>query len=106
MSGKLDQSLDEILSTQRRTAGRRRSVRRPAGQPVKPAPVGGIHKTARPVRSASAKTAPTKAVGSVGISKVVVSNMVRSYLSLALRPAANPSQPKDVSEAQIKVCYR
>lgn len=78
MSGKLDQSLDEILSTQRRNAaGRRRSMRRPAGQPAKAAPVGGIQKTAKPVRGNAAKPAPTKANGVIGESKIVVSNLVR-----------------------------
>jgi len=79
MSGKLDQSLDEILSTQRRGAGNRRSTRRTAGQPAKAAPVGGIHKAARPVRGAATKAAPAKAAGVIGTSKVVVSNMVRPH---------------------------
>jgi len=89
MSGKLDKSLDEILSNQRQTAGRRRSARRPSGQPAKASPVGGIQKNAKPVRGAATKAALTKATGAIGSSKVVVSNM-----------------PKDVSEVQIKVCYR
>ena len=81
MSGKLDQSLDEILSTQRRNnAGRRRSVRRSASGPVKPAPVGGIQKNAKPARGNAGKPAPTKAAGAIGESKVVVSNLVSSHL--------------------------
>ncbi|KAI0970789.1 hypothetical protein F4678DRAFT_103114 [Xylaria arbuscula] len=85
-NGKLDQPLDEIISTQRRTVGgRRRSQRRPAGRPVAAAPVGGVQKTSRQPRNAAAKQAPTKAAGGNGESKVVVSNL-----------------PKDVNEAQIK----
>ncbi|KAI2632075.1 RNA recognition domain-containing protein [Hypoxylon sp. NC1633] len=86
MSGKLDQSLDEILSTQRRTAGgRRRGLRRPAGRPATSAPVGGVQKTSRQPRTATAKQAPAKGAGAYGESKVVVSNL-----------------PKDVNESQIK----
>ncbi|TPX17055.1 uncharacterized protein E0L32_012289 [Thyridium curvatum] len=85
MSGKLDQSLDEILSTQRRSAGRRRSTRRSTGQPARAAPVGGIQKNTKPARGNTSKTAPAKAAGATGVSKIVVSNL-----------------PKDVSESQIK----
>lgn len=108
-SGKLDQSLDEILTSQRRTAGRRRSTRRPAGRPAAAAaPVGGIQKAGKAVRGNAAKPAPNKGVGGIG-SKIMVSNLV-SYYDPIRRPvqgaAADPSQPKDVSEPQIKVCYR
>lgn len=82
MSGKLDQSLDEILSTQRR-GGQRRSQRRSAGRATT-APVGGIHKTTRPARPSAAKAAPAKVLTS-GESKIIVSNL-----------------PKDVTEPQIK----
>ncbi|KAI0799901.1 hypothetical protein GGR55DRAFT_471906 [Xylaria sp. FL0064] len=85
-SGKLDQPLDEIISTQRRAVGgRRRSQRRTAGRPVAAAPVGGVQKTSRQPRNAATKQAPAKAAGGNGESKVVVSNL-----------------PKDVNEAQIK----
>lgn len=91
MSGKLDQSLDEILSNQRRAAGqqRRRSTRRviTTSRPTPTAPAGGIHK-ARPLRNAS-KSAPAKAFGAVGESKIMVSNL-----------------PKDVSEGQIKEYFQ
>ncbi|KAL1901444.1 RNA-binding RNA annealing protein [Sporothrix stenoceras] len=84
MSSKLDQSLDDILSNQRKTAGnnRRRSGRRSNG-PAKPAPSGGVQKNTKPARGN--KSAPSKPQGVVGESKIVVSNL-----------------PKDVSEAQIK----
>ncbi|KAJ9158360.1 RNA annealing protein [Coniochaeta hoffmannii] len=88
MSGKLDQSLDEILSTQRKAAGRR-STRRAGGRPAAPAaPAGGIKKNVKPARNA-AKPTPAKGSGLVGESKIMVSNM-----------------PKDVSEAQIKEYFQ
>jgi len=80
MSGKLDKSLDEILSSSRTrgggaAAGRRRSQRRSAGRPTTASPVGGIQKTAKPARTAAAKTAPIKGAGRID-SKVIVSNLV------------------------------
>ncbi|KAI1769660.1 RNA recognition domain-containing protein [Hypoxylon sp. FL1150] len=87
MSGKLDQSLDEILSTQRRVAGGRRrgTGRRSAGRPATTAPVGGVQKTSKQSRATANKQTPAKAAGGHGESKVVVSNL-----------------PKDVNENQIK----
>ncbi|KAL2759655.1 hypothetical protein ACRALDRAFT_1060337 [Sodiomyces alcalophilus JCM 7366] len=86
MSGKLDQSLDEILSTRRRSAGsRRRSQRQPAGRPATTAPVGGVQKTSRAARTAVNKPAPAKATPHTGESKIIVNNL-----------------PKDVNEQQIK----
>lgn len=82
MSGKLDQSLDEILSTQRRAAGGRRGgnrLRRPAGRPATTAPVGGVQKTSRQTRAAATKQTPAKAAGGHGESKVVVSNLVSFF---------------------------
>ncbi|KAI0131079.1 hypothetical protein F4814DRAFT_404756 [Daldinia grandis] len=85
MSGKLDQSLDEIVSTQRRVVGKgRQNPRRSTRRPATTAPVGGVQKTSRQPRAAAAKQIPAKATGS-GESKVVVSNL-----------------PKDVNEGQIK----
>ncbi|KAK3315012.1 hypothetical protein B0H66DRAFT_330518 [Apodospora peruviana] len=89
MSGKLDQSLDEILSTQRRTVKKGRVTRRtPAGaRPATTAPAGGIQKN-KPARNAG-KPTPAKGSGLVGESKIVVSNL-----------------PKDVSEGQIKEYFQ
>ena len=95
MSGKLDKPLDEIVSAQRRSAGRRRSLRPRAGRPATTAPVGGIQKTTKPARGAAAKAAPAKAAAISGESKVIVSNLELTFV-----------QPKDVSEQQIKVCFR
>lgn len=81
MSGKLDQSLDEILSTQRKAAGRR-SSRRSAGRPAAPAaPAGGVKKNVKPARNAG-KPTPAKGSGLVGESKIVVSNMVSTTRTL------------------------
>ncbi|KAK4458813.1 hypothetical protein QBC42DRAFT_275851 [Cladorrhinum samala] len=91
MSGKLDQSLDEILSSQRKNQqGRRKSQRRSVGanRPTTAAPAGGIQKTTKPARNAT-KAATGKGAGIVGESKIVVSNL-----------------PKDVSEAQIKEYFQ
>ena len=74
MSGKLDQSLDEIALSRR--GGQRRSSRRTAGRPTTTAPVGGISKGARQARGGAAnKPAPAKAPIS-GDSKIIVSNLV------------------------------
>jgi hypothetical protein len=81
MSGKLDQSLDEILSSQRKTAGHRRPARRSAGRPAATAPVGGVQKTSKPVRNNAAKPAPAKTARAAGESKVIVSNLVCSPAS-------------------------
>jgi THO complex subunit 4 len=86
MSGKLDQSLDEIATAQRRTSTRRRGApRRSSGRPAAAAPVGGIQKNTKPARGAANKAAPAKAIATTGDSKVIVSNL-----------------PRDVTEKQIK----
>ncbi|GJC85725.1 RNA recognition domain-containing protein containing protein [Colletotrichum tofieldiae] len=88
MSGKLDQSLDEILSTQRRSAGgpgRRSQRRSTGGRPAAAAPVGGVQKTSKPARAAANKPNAAKPAQGTGDSKVIVSNL-----------------PKDVNEQQIK----
>ncbi|KAK3989785.1 hypothetical protein QBC44DRAFT_77664 [Cladorrhinum sp. PSN332] len=91
MSGKLDQSLDEILSSQRKNQqGRRKSQRRSVGanRPTPTAPTGGIQKSTKPARNAT-KPSAGKGAGLIGESKIVVSNL-----------------PKDVSEAQIKEYFQ
>jgi THO complex subunit 4 len=83
MSGKLDQSLDEIATTQRRAAGNRRNPRRSAARaaPAPAAPVGGVKKNTKPARNAGAKAGPVKAAVARGESKVIVSNLVCITLS-------------------------
>lgn len=88
MSGKLDQSLDEILSTRRTSARRGRGHRAPAtGKPAgftTAAPVGGVRKTTRPTRMNARATVPTGPATGNGESKIIVSNLVRPYLSRQL----------------------
>lgn len=106
MSGKLDKSLDEILSTQRRTGGGRRNPARrttTGRKPATSAPAGGIQKTTKTARNA-VKPPPAKVSGATGESKIMVSNLVRGNISTNARISANKSKPKDVSEPQIKVC--
>ena len=103
MSGKLDQSLDEILSSRRKTAGRGGRGGRRVGNGTKAAaaaPVGGIRKNTRGAKTAPAKIPSGPAAGS-GESKIIVSNLVRlrglfivlQYLTfLALRCERGPDQ--------------
>ena len=109
MSGKLDKPLDEIVSAQRRSAGRRRPQRRSVGDSAS-GPVGGIRKPSRAIRGAVAKPAPAKAAFATGESKIIVSNLVSvACIRIATNAAVAdvpPLQPKDVSEQQIKVCFR
>merc|ERR1712000_726626 len=88
MSGRLDKSLDEIISTQRTSTGRgrgRRGGRRTTqtGKPATVAAVGGIKKATKSTRN-PVKTIPTGPSGS-GEGKVMVSGF-----------------PKDISEIMIK----
>ena len=83
MSAKLDQSLDDIVSTKRvarRGRGRGRSGRRVVSSRVKAvAPVGGIRKTAKTTKGAVVSAIPTgPASGNAGESKIIVSNLVGS----------------------------
>ncbi|KEF55506.1 uncharacterized protein A1O9_08256 [Exophiala aquamarina CBS 119918] len=84
MSGRLDQSLDSIIDSQKKQ--KREARRRKVGKPqATAAPVGGVKKSTRPVKSAIKPTAG--ALAQSKSSKIVVSGL-----------------PHDVNEAQIKVC--
>ncbi|KAJ2895506.1 hypothetical protein MKZ38_006409 [Zalerion maritima] len=86
MTGKLDKSLDEILSSSRAGGRARRSTRRGAGgRPAASAPVGGVQKTTKLARNANIKNTPAKAAGGSHESKIMISNL-----------------PKDVAENMIK----
>lgn len=78
MSGKLDQALDDIVSSTRQRGGARRTQRRSAGGPAAAAPIGGVRKTARPARNAAAKAPGARGPVPSGDSKVIVSNLVSS----------------------------
>ena len=70
MSGRLDQSLDSIIDSQKK-AKREQQRRR---KPIKKAPIGGVKKAVKPV-----KPAVKPAGGSAGqpqASKIVVSGLV------------------------------
>lgn len=82
MSGKLDKSLDEIISTQRKTSvrgrgGRRGGRRVGAGNTATVAPVGGIKKNLRQARGA-AKSVPTGPKGGEG--RILVSGFVSLHI--------------------------
>jgi THO complex subunit 4 len=79
MSSKLDQSLAEIQSASRKSAGRRRNAPR-ASRPAA-APVGGIAKSTKPARGAGKATQPTKASPVSGDSKIIVSGLVSLMFS-------------------------
>lgn len=74
MSGRLDQSLDSIIDSQKKAKreGRHRKVGKRAGVT---APVGGIKKTTKPVKSAIKPVAG--ATSQPKSSKIVVSGLVR-----------------------------
>ena len=108
MSGKLDQSLDEILSSRRQSARRGRGGRRgsTSAKATVSAPVGGIKKNTRTVRGGVRAAVINGPAAVNGDSKIIVSNLV-SNATLCLGDAlanTSPSQPPDVSEVQIKVC--
>ena len=87
MSGKLDQSLDEILSTNKRSVIRgkgrgRRRASQPGRAAATAAPVGGVKKNAKPVKG-TVKAVPTGPSAATGDSRIQVSNLVswrRIYL--------------------------
>ncbi|OAP62922.1 hypothetical protein AYL99_02149 [Fonsecaea erecta] len=82
MSGRLDQSLDSIIDSQKKA--KREARRRKVGKSTGPtAPVGGVKKATRPVKSAIKPS--TGAASQSRSSKIVVSGL-----------------PFDVNEAQIK----
>ena len=74
MSGRLDQSLDSIIDTQKKAKRDVQRRRKPGKPATVAAPVGGIRKSTKPVRSAI-----KPAVGSAQqsrASKIVVSGLV------------------------------
>lgn len=107
MSGNLDKSLDEILSTRRNTARRGRARRAPnATRKTTAAPVGGVSKAARNAPKPAGKSSvPSGQASGNGESKIIVSNLVSSpHPHIDLEQLLILSQPPDVNEAQIKVC--
>jgi hypothetical protein len=76
MSGRLDQSLDSIIDSQKK-AKRDSRRRKPVGTKARAAPVGGVKKAIKPtksaVKSAAGAAAPTQP------SKIVVSGLVCNH---------------------------
>lgn len=106
MSGNLDKSLDEILSTRRNTARRGRARRAPnTTRKTTAAPVGGVSKAARNAPKPAGKTSvPSGPSSGHGESKIIVSNLVGSQHSHAFQWLLTLLKPPDVNEVQIKVC--
>ncbi|KAL9120264.1 MAG: hypothetical protein Q9187_003180 [Circinaria calcarea] len=92
MSGKLDQSLDEILNTRREGARRARGRGgRRAPNPARKstaAPVDGVKKSTRAVKPAAKPSMPNGSAAGNGESKIIVNNL-----------------PVDIDERQIKLAY-
>ena len=91
MSGKLDQSLDQIMTDSKAVRGGRKGgkprPRRAAATKAKAAisaPTGGVRKSQRSVKAPAPVAA---ALATARESKIIVSNL-----------------PEDVTEGQIKVC--
>lgn len=78
MSEKLDQSLDEILSTRRKSARRGGRGGRRAPNPTKAtvAPIGGIKKNTKAARGTVKTGVPSGPSAGSGDSKIIVSNLV------------------------------
>lgn len=82
MSGKLDQSLDEILSSRRHSArrvGRGANRNTNASKRNVAPPVGGVkknHITTRNARGAGRQVVPSGPADGAGASKIIVSNLV------------------------------
>ena len=79
MSGKLDQSLDDILKDRRQNVRRPRGGRRAAKAGIRSitskAPVGGVKKITKAIKAPGKSNVPTGPAGSVE-SKIIVSNLV------------------------------
>jgi hypothetical protein len=81
MSGRLDQSLDSIIDSQKKAKRDTQRRRKPVGTKARAAPVGGVKKATKPVKSAvkpaGGASAPTQP------SKIVVSGLVRNSVLFA-----------------------
>lgn len=83
MSGKLDQSLDDILSTRRQTARRDRGGRRAASsaRTMVAAPAEGIKKSSKVARGVVRTAVPSGPAAGNGEFKIIVSNLIRTASS-------------------------
>jgi THO complex subunit 4 len=83
MSAKLDQSLDTIVAAHRKNARPRRVRGKTAGAKPASAPVGGVKKPTKPVKKVEKGSSP--AVAAKGESKIIISNLVRSFQSYSIK---------------------
>lgn len=86
MSGKLDQSLDDIVKTRRTNnrGGRARARRGPGGAKAATtaAPAGGVSKSTKPAKTATKAAAPTAPANSRAESKIIVTGLVSHFSRL------------------------
>ena len=97
MSGKLDQSLDDILSSRPRGGRAVRRGRRAGTTGTKVAaraPTGGIQKSTRAAKPATKTTAPNGPAAGTGDSKIIVSNLVRHAETYEPSTQANVFSPR------------
>lgn len=88
MSGKLDKSLDEILSTRRQArhgSQRRQNPKASRANNAPAAPIGGVKKSTRQAKAAS-KAIPTKPAGGSGEGKIIVSGLVSLLSTTFFKP--------------------
>ena len=94
MSGKLDQSLDDILSSRPRggRSGRRGGRRAPtaATRVSTRTPVGGVQKSTKATKGSAKAIAPNGPAAGAGDSKIIVSNLV-NYSNCRYPTQANTS---------------
>jgi len=108
MSGKLDQSLDEIMkdtTAPRQARGRGRPRKAAVKVTAAVAPTGGVAKKTRAAKVTRVAATPAVPAPTSGESKIIVSNLVSPMrITYTLQFRLMLSQPEDVNEAQIKVC--
>lgn len=93
MSGKLDQSLDEILNTRREGARRARGrggrrVPNPARKSTA-TPVDGVKKNTRIAKPVAKPAVPNGSAAGHGESKIIVNNLVNLHINGNIDPYAN-----------------
>ena len=105
MDGKLDQSLDEILTSRKKNVRARRPANKAKdAKKVTMAPVGGVNKRTRATRSNSFSKGTSGGVSAPAKgSKIIVTGLV-CHIHHLDASFANDSQPYDVTENQIQVC--
>lgn len=105
MSGKLDQSLEDITKSRRAANRGNRRGGRAATTSTKTGPAAGVTKNSRAAKKNTAAVAATVPIATTGEGKIIVSGLVRvKPTRFSSNLSANTIQPSDVTEVQIKVC--